>query len=348
VGIIAVDNEGIVTDANPIVFEWLGAADREAVLGLDVLTVPAMIESDLSGYFAAVLESGEPHVVEAKYNPNPTDTEAVYLRTRIVPRFDAQGEQIGAIQILEDVTERKRAQETLAQQAQDLARSHAELRRFAYVASHDLQEPVRAVAIYTQMLERHCEDKLDADAAEFMAYIVTGVRRIQAMIKGLQMYLQTDRDAKDFVHTEADAALDHALLRLRDEIAASDAEITRDPLPTVFADPRQLSQVFEYLMDNAIKFRGTEVPRVHVTAEETEKGWVFSVRDNGIGIDAAYFGRIFEIFRRLHIWEEYPGVGIGLTLCKKIVERHGGRIWAESELGEGATFYFTMPRSGGD
>ncbi len=344
VGIIAVDMEGTITDANPMVFDLFGAPGREAILGLNVSTLPMMLESELSGYFESVLSMGEPRVVEAKYKSNTG--EVVYLRTRIVPRFDALGEQIGAIQILEDVTERKRAEETLAQQAQDLAHSHAELRRFAYVASHDLQEPVRTVSIYAQRLKRHCEnqDELDPDVAEFITYIVMGVKRIQAMIKGLQIYLQVDRDAKDFTRTDAAAALDHALFRLQEVIAQTDAVITHDSLPTLMADGRQLSQVFEYLIDNAIKFRGEAVPHVHITAEETEEAWVFAVRDNGIGIDSAYFARIFEIFRRLHAWEDYPGIGVGLTLCKKIVERHGGQIWVESELGEGATFYFTMPR----
>jgi PAS domain S-box-containing protein len=340
VGIIAVDMEGTITDANPIVFDLLAASGREAILGLNVLTLPAMVESDLSGYFAGVLETGESRVVEAKYKSG--EGGGVYVRARIVPRFDAHGEQIGAIQILEDVTDRKRAQEKLAQQAQELARSHAELRRFAYVASHDLQEPLRAVSIYTQMLARHCEGKLDPDAVEFMTYIVTGVRRIQAMIKGLQIYLQVDRDAKDFAPVDAEAALERALFRLQEGIVQTDAVITHDPLPTVMADRGQLSQVFEYLIDNAIKFRGEDVPRVHITAEETENVWIFSVRDNGIGIAPEYFARIFEIFRRLHHWEDYPGIGIGLTLCKKIVERHGGSMWVESTLGEGATFYFTL------
>jgi PAS domain S-box-containing protein len=344
VGIIAVDRGGIITDANPMVFDLFGAPGREAILGLRVSTLPMMLESELSGYFESVLDTGESRVVEAKYESNAE--EVVYLRTRIVPRFDALGEQIGAIQILEDVTERKRAEETLAQQAQELAHSHAELRRFAYVASHDLQEPVRTVSIYAQRLERHCEnkDELDPDVTEFITYIVMGVQRIQAMIKGLQIYLQVDRDAKDFTRTDAAAALEHALFRLQEVIVQTDAVITHDPLPTLMADQRQLSQVFEYLIDNAIKFRGGAVPHIHIAAEETEEAWVFAVRDNGIGIEPAYFARIFEIFRRLHAWEDYPGIGVGLTLCKKIVERHGGRIWVESELGEGATFYFTMPR----
>ncbi len=351
VGIIAVDREGIITDANPAVFDLLGTAGREETLGLNVLRTDRlrmMVESDLSEYFESVLKTGEPRSVEAKYQADGGDI--VYLRTRIVPRFDPQGEQIGAIQILEDVSERKRAQETLAQQAQELARSHAELRRFAYVASHDLQEPVRGVSIYAQRLARHCEDKdeLDPEAAEFITYIVRGGRRIQAMIKGLQVYLQVDRDAKDFVRTDMEVALGQALFGLRDVIAQTGAVITHDSLPTLMVDQRQLSQVFEQLIDNAIKFRGEAVPRVHVAAEETEEAWVFSVRDNGIGIDPAYFTRIFEIFRRLHHWEDYPGVGVGLTLCKKIVERHGGRIWVESELGEGATCYFTLLKGKGE
>jgi PAS domain S-box-containing protein len=247
-----------------------------------------------------------------------------------------------------DVTEQKQTEAELAMRAEELARSNEELQRFAYVASHDLQEPLRMVASYTQLLQRRYADKLDADANEFIEYAVDGARRMQQLIRDLLEYSRVGTRAKEPRPVDAAAALDDALANLHIALAESGAEIRRGPLPVVLADASQLTQVFQNLIGNAIKFRGTAAPRIEVGAVRAGDAWRFFVADNGIGIDPQHAERIFVIFQRLHTREEYPGTGIGLAICKKIVERHGGRIWVESRLGAGATFNFTLPVHGAD
>jgi PAS domain S-box-containing protein len=237
----------------------------------------------------------------------------------------------------------EKATSILAQQAAELTRSNRELQQFAYVASHDLQEPLRMVASYVQLLAKRYKGKLDADADEFINYAVDGANRMQGLIKALLTYSRVGTRGKEFEPTDCEAVLNGTLADLRATIEESGAVVTRDPLPTVEADGTQLGQLFQNLVGNAIKFRNQRPPVVHVSAERNGKEWVFSVRDNGIGIEAEHFERIFIIFQRLHGKGEYPGTGIGLAVCKKIVERHGGKIWVESEVGKGATFYFTMP-----
>ena len=234
------------------------------------------------------------------------------------------------------------ARQKLEESVAELGRSNADLQQFAYVASHDLQEPLRMVSSYTQLIARRYKGKLDADADEFIAFAVDGANRMQRLILDLLAYSRVNTAGRQFEPTAMETVLKAALNNLTDAVKESQAIITHDPLPAVMGDDKQLAQLFQNLLSNAVKFGGAQPPRIHISAKQTDGEWLFSVRDHGIGLDPQYADRIFVIFQRLHTREEYPGTGIGLAICKKIVERHGGRIWVESELGKGATFYFTM------
>ncbi len=233
--------------------------------------------------------------------------------------------------------------EELKRTVAELERSNAELQQFAYVASHDLQEPLRMVASYTQLLAKRYKGKLDGDADEFIMYAVDGATRMQTLINDLLAYSRVSTRGKEFEQTDCEAVLQEALANLHKAIDESSAIITHDPLPTIMGDHTQLVQLFQNLTGNAIKFRGTKPPEVHIGAQRGEREWQFCVQDNGIGIDHQYEDRIFVIFQRLHSKLDYPGTGIGLAICKKVVERHGGNIRVASTPGQGATFYFSIP-----
>ena len=270
---------------------------------------------------------------------------AEHALVNILEDFDSEKNNVEVAnrRLQGQVEERKRAEEVLAQQAKELARSNADLEQFAYVASHDLQEPLRMVASFTQLLAKRYGGKLDADADEFIGYAVDGVRRMQDLISDLLDYSRVGMRGKEFVPTNCEAVLQAALTNLKVALEETNALVTHDPLPTVRADGMQLCQLFQNLIGNALKFRGPAPPRIHVSAQAADYEWRFSVRDNGSGIDPQHAERIFVIFQRLHSAAEYPGTGIGLAISKKIAERHGGRMWVESEPGKGATFFFTLP-----
>jgi light-regulated signal transduction histidine kinase (bacteriophytochrome) len=253
------------------------------------------------------------------------------------------GEVDGVFAAARDVTERKRAEKELALRAEELARSNADLQQFAYVASHDLQEPLRMVASYTQLLGKRYRGKLDADADDFIGYAVDGAHRMQQLVNDLLAYSRVGTRAREFAPIECENVLRAVLGNLKTSIEETKAVISHDPLPAVEADETQLGQVFQNLIGNALKFHGPDLPRVDISAEQQDGEWRFTVRDNGIGIEPQDAGRIFVIFQRLHAGREYPGTGIGLAITKKIVERHGGRIWVESAPGQGSTFIFTIP-----
>jgi light-regulated signal transduction histidine kinase (bacteriophytochrome) len=247
------------------------------------------------------------------------------------------------IQLAVELDERRRAEQQLARYTQELARSNAELEQFAYVASHDLQEPLRMVASFTQLLAKRYQGRLDSDADEFISYAVDGATRMQRLINDLLAYSRVGTRGKAFQPEDVNAIFRQARDNLAKAIEESGALIFQDPLPTVSGDEVQLIQLFQNLLANAIKFRGPEVPQIRVSAHPNGREWVFAVQDNGIGMAPEHQERIFSIFQRLHQRSEYPGTGIGLALCKKIVERHGGHIWVESEVGAGSTFYFNLP-----
>lgn len=239
--------------------------------------------------------------------------------------------------------QRRVAEENLAKKVVELARSNQDLEQFAYVASHDLQEPLRMVASYTQLLAKRYQGKLDADADQFIAYAVDGVNRMQGLIRDLLAYSRAGTSGNEFREVSLEASLDQALKNLHAAILDSGASVTHDGLPCVIGDKSQIAQVFQNLIGNSLKYRSTEAPCIHVSAVKKDTEWILSVRDNGIGISPEHFERVFLMFQRLHTREEYPGTGMGLTITKKIVERHGGRIWAESEPGKGSAFLFTLP-----
>ena len=258
--------------------------------------------------------------------------------------YDARSQAIAvliAAQIAGPVANAQSVESLLATQA-ELARSNAELEQFAYVASHDLQEPLRMVASYVGLLERRYRGKLDADADDFIEFAVDGARRMQALLNGLLDLSRVGTRGRDPEPTESEAVLREALINLEQAIGEAGAEVSHDPLPTVLGDRVQLTQLFQNLVSNAVKFNASGKPRVAVTARRAGSMWEFGVADNGIGIDPAHFDRIFEVFQRLHTRDAYAGTGIGLSLCRKIVERHGGTIWPELTKGQGATFRFTL------
>lgn len=250
--------------------------------------------------------------------------------------------------LLLQIRERERVEEKLKQTMAEFARSNSELELFAYVASHDLQEPLRMVTSFTQLLEKRYKNKLDKDADEFIEFILDGATRMQSMINDLLQYSRVGTRGKPFKLTDFESVFCQSLVNLKIAIDENNAIITHDPLPTLMADSTQMIEVFQNLISNAIKFRSKESPQVHVSALKKRNEWVFSVRDNGIGIAPEFFDRLFIIFQRLHSRSEYPGTGIGLAVCKKIVERHGGKIWVESEPDKGSTFYFSIPDSKGE
>jgi signal transduction histidine kinase len=239
--------------------------------------------------------------------------------------------------------QRKQAEREKEEHLRELKRSNAELEQFAYVASHDLQEPLRMVASYTELLGERYRGKLDANADKYIGYAVDGAQRMQRLIRDLLAYARVSSQAKPLQPTDASAVVASVIQLMRATIESNQAEIVCGALPTVMADELQLGQVFQNLINNAIKFHAERPPRVEVSAHAKGGAWDFAVQDNGIGMDMESAGRIFQMFQRLHSREEYEGTGIGLAIAKRIVERHGGRIWCESVVGQGSTFHFTLP-----
>ncbi|MBF0276322.1 MAG: hypothetical protein HQM13_00965 [SAR324 cluster bacterium] len=269
--------------------------------------------------------------------------------------FDQMTEKLKASYDLlkREINLRKQGQELvyelnreLEKRAEALERSNRELQQFAYVASHDLQEPLRMVVSYMGLLERRYQDKLDQDASEFIGFAVDGAKRMQQLIEDLLEYARVESRGKPFVPCDCTEIFNQVMIDLQNRIEESNAKVIQHGLPVVKADGSQLERLFQNLIGNAVKYNSNPVPEVKVAAEKRNNEWLFSVQDNGIGIAEEHFDRIFIIFQRLHTRNEYSGTGIGLTICQRIVERHGGRIWVESELGKGSTFLFTIPIQG--
>jgi PAS domain S-box-containing protein len=266
------------------------------------------------------------------------------IEIMLSPLESAEGILVTAA--IRDISVRKAAEKHLAQKVDELKRSNEELGQFAYIASHDLQEPLRMVASYTQLLSRRYKGKLDSDADDFIAFAVDGASRMQHLIRDLLAYSRVGTEGRGLLETSSGEALDQAVINLRSAIEECGALVTHDPLPSVLADRMQLTQLFQNLVGNAIKYQRPGTPEVHVSAAmDRDRKWIFSVKDNGLGIEAKYTERIFGMFQRLHKREEFEGTGIGLAICKKIVERHDGTISVESEPGRGSTFRFSLAGS---
>lgn len=286
------------------------------------------------------MESGEAYDIVHRLRMADGRIKYVNERGRT---FHGEGEARRSVGTVQEITERRRAELALEEASSRLEASNRELRQFAYVVSHDLQEPLRMVSSYLQLLWRRYRGRLDNEADEFIGFAVDGATRMSAMIEGLLQYSRVETQGRPFAETDLERVVDGTLANLRLAVEESGASVERGPLPRLRADAEQLGRLFQNLIGNALKFRAEETPRVVIEAVRDGRWWRFSVSDNGIGVDPEQSERLFEMFQRLHTREEYPGMGVGLAVCRRIVERHGGRIWVEPGEGEGAVFRFTLP-----
>jgi PAS domain S-box-containing protein len=342
-GIAHVGLDGRFLRVNRRLNQILGYREGE-LIGRSVKEVSHPDDRDVTDAQRSLVHAGRHESVrfEKRYLRRNGGTVWVSLGIALV-RGDG-GAPLYEIAMFDDITERKQAEAALREAHEELKRSNSELEQFAYVASHDLQEPLRMVSSYTQLLGRRYGEKFDADAKEFMGYIVDGAARMKQLIEDLLAYSRVGTRGRDFRPVDLGRPLARALGNLKAAIDESGAEVSHPPMPTAPADEAQLAQLFQNLLANALKFRGPRPPRIRVEVSENDKFLEIAVRDNGIGIEPQYFERIFMVFQRLHNKGEYPGTGIGLAICKKVVERHGGQIRVESRPGEGSAFVFTLPK----
>lgn len=346
VGFIAANEDGSITDWNPHAERMFGLTRSEAIgRGLTkVMTLPET-EAGFGSSLACLFDTNE----DASFH-KPREFTGLHrsgqgfpVEAAVFPIRLAEGWSFYAF--VQDVTDRKQREVSLLTLSRELARSNAELQQFAKVASHDLQEPLRVIKGYVQLLDRRYNGKLDRKADEFMHQIVDGTDRMGQLIEGVLAHSRIRGLSGPLGVTDCTAVIEEAIRNLEVSIRESGAQITYSGLPAVVADRLELLQLFQNLISNAIKYRASVPPDIQISAEDRESCWVFAVKDNGIGIDARYYDQIFGMFKRLHGRADYAGTGIGLAICKKIVESHGGEIWVESEPGQGSTFFFTLRKS---
>jgi len=341
-GIIFIQ-DGIIKYANPRLIEMAGCSIEDII---DSTFIEFVHPDEISKVVERYMRRMAGEDVEGLYETILKRKDGTYIHAEVNAGLISFRGNPADLVFIRDITERKIAEKKLKETMKELERSNKDLENFAYVASHDLQEPLRMITSYLQLLEFRYKDKLDDDADEFIKYAVDSAIRMQELIDGLLSYSRIGTQSKSFTSIDCNTIFNRALSDLEIAIEESGAIITNDPLPTIIGDDMQIGQLYQNLISNAIKFRGEEKPSVHVSAEQKKNDWVFSVSDNGIGIESEYVDNIFTIFKRLHGNSKYPGTGLGLAVSKKIVERHGGRIWVESEPGMGSTFYFTIPKRG--
>ncbi|OGG55789.1 MAG: PAS domain-containing sensor histidine kinase [Candidatus Handelsmanbacteria bacterium RIFCSPLOWO2_12_FULL_64_10] len=341
--IVVADSQGVICVANPQADRLFGYA-RGELLGS---AVEVLVPDSARGRHLEHREryAQDPHTrpmgVGLNLKARRKDGSEFWAEISLSPLRTQAG--LFVISSIHDVTERREWEQALAQRTAELEQSNDELQQFAYIASHDLQEPLRMVVSFMQLLQRRYQGKLDPQAEEYIQFAVEGGTRMQLLIQDLLRYSRAG--SREFTREFVDfnEVVDRVVAELGPTIEEAGATVTRDDLPMVVADPLEMGRVFQNLLANAIKYRGDAPPIVHVTAEQVAGACVFSVRDNGIGIPLDQSDRIFRLFQRLHGHDEYPGTGIGLSICKRIVERHGGRIWVHSTPGQGSTFLFTLP-----
>ena len=339
-GIMIGDTSGKIIFVNSKTEEILGYTADE-LIGTDGLFLIDKNELEIAHKQIKDRKKGIKEEYERKFIRK--NGEQIWAIVSATPLQDNKGNHTGNLSMITDITGRKKREIELKLTMDKLKRSNQELERFAYVSSHDLQEPLRMVTLYSQLLERRYKDSLDDDADDFIEYIVENAKRMKQLIDDLLEYSKVTSQAKEFENVELEKLLDVVLNNLSISIADNNVKVTHESLPTIFADQNQMLQVFQNLITNAIKFRGVQTPEIHISAQKDQTEWTFSVSDNGIGIKPEHQKQIFEVFKRLHTREEYPGTGIGLSIVQKIIKHHDGQIWVESEPGKGSTFYFTIP-----
>lgn len=336
------DPDGIVLDANPAYFELYGYSAEEVIGRKFFIIFPEARHHEAMAQYRRVF-NGEQNamIYESQIIRRDGTVRTVETRIGFIMR---DGKRVEMLSVIRDITERKLAKAQLEKLAEDLIRSNAELDQFAAVASHDLQEPLRMISSYLELIRQRYATRLDEEAKEFIGFAVDGAMRMKMLITGFLSYARLKTDENNFAPFSTDFALETALMNLQMAIEESNATVTHDPLPEIVGNKTLFATLFQNLVGNALKFHGKKAPVIHISAQlKPDNEWLFAVKDNGIGINPTQLERIFVIFQRIHPIGTYNGAGVGLAICKKIVEHHHGRIWAKSAEGEGTTFYFTIP-----
>ncbi|OHB58183.1 MAG: hypothetical protein A2Y12_07390 [Planctomycetes bacterium GWF2_42_9] len=341
VGYFVVNKKGIIEEVNLTGCSMLGVERRSLIKNPFSNYVVESDHKNLYSFYQKIYAGDERAECELKLKKK--DNSFIYVQIVGEPVRDENNNIVQSRTAVLDITQRINSEHKSDDLAKEVKRSNIDLEQFASVVSHDIREPLRAITGFMELLQRKYKDKLDAQANEYIEFAITGSKSMKNMILGITQYSQIQSNKNIFSNVDVNKALKEVLLNLQVIIAETSAIITVDKMPTIKADASQFSQLFQNLIQNALKFKSDQIPKIHIGCRKQESSWLFSVSDNGMGIAPENHERIFTIFHRLHSKDQYEGSGLGLAVCKKIVERHGGRIWVESEIGKGTTFYFTIP-----